>query len=237
MAQVVRKILRAVFRYDPSFCDMYEDAHARAAAEEYLAPIRRHLREQFGDRKLTILDAGCQAGRLLIPLAEEGHSLIGVDTSGFALRRARRHAQEQGLSIRFHQGSIAGIRQWVPPASLDAAICAEVLYLCEDYRELFGLLVESVKPGGLVCVSHRPPAFYIAVALRAGQRELAGEIARRREGPTADSRYHNWQTESELRDWYRDEGLHVVGCYPVDYTTMGPDGRVPQYLLMVAQRP
>ena len=216
---------------------MYEDAHARAAAEEYLGHIRRHLREQFGDRTLDILDAGCQAGRLLIPLAEEGHRLIGVDTSGFALRRARRHAQERGLSVRLHCGDLTSLRRWVRPSSLDAVICAEVLYLCENYRALLRLLAESVKSGGLVGISHRPAAFYVANAQAQGRQDLAADIARRREGPTADSAYHNWQTEPELRDWYRDEGLRVAGCYPVDYTTLGPDGRVPQYLLMMAQKP
>lgn len=237
MAQLLRKLTRAFLNYDPSFCDMYEDAHARAAAEEYLGHIRRHLRERFGKQPLTILDAGCQAGRLLIPLAQEGHQLIGVDTSGFALRRARRHARARHLPVRLHRGSIASIQRWVRPESMDAVLCMEVLYLCEDYRELFHRLVESVKPGGLVGISHRPAAFYVANAMAQGRQDLAADIARRREGPTADSAYHNWQTESELRDWYRDEGLHVVGCYPVDYTTMGPDGRVPQYLLMVAQKP
>jgi len=235
MQKLLRKFRRAFLDSDPSFCDMYEDAHARAAAEEYLGHIRRHLREQFGDRTLDILDAGCQAGRLLIPLAEEGHRLIGVDTSGFALRRARQHARARNLSVQLHRGSIAGIRQWVRPASVDAAVCTEVLYLCKDYRELFRLLVESVRPGGLVGVSHRPAAFYVANALAQGREGLAADIARRREGATAEGAYHNWQTDPELRNWYRDEGLHVAGCYPVDYTTMDPDGRVPQYLLMVAQ--
>jgi len=236
MAQLIRKLKRALLNSDPSFCDMYEDAHARTAAQEYLGYIRRHLHEVFGDRKLDILDAGCQAGRLLIPLAEDGHRLTGIDTSGFALRRARRHAQERGLSVRLYRGDIAQARRWVAPAALDAVICAEVLYLCENYQKLFRLLAESVKPGGLVCVSHRPAAFYVADALAQRRQDLAEDIASRREGPTADSAYHNWQTEEELHRWYRAEGLQVIGCYPLDYTTMGPDGRVPQYLLMIAQK-
>lgn len=240
MAQLLRKLTRAFLNYDPSFCDMYEDAHARAAAEEYLAHIRRHLQEQFGDQKLSILDAGCQAGRLLIPLAEEGHQLIGVDTSGFALRRARRHAQERRLPVRLHRGSIAGIRSWVKSQTLDVVICTEVLYLCEDYRELFRLLVESVKPGGLVCISHRPAAFYVANALAQGRHDLAAAVARSQEGPTADSRYHNWQTEEELRQWYRAEGLRVMGCYSLDHTRTNVPGdsasTVPQYLLVIARK-
>ena len=73
MVRLLRKALRGVLHYDPSYCDMYEDPHARASAVEYLGHIRRHLRERFGTARLQLLDAGCQAGRLLVPLAEDGH--------------------------------------------------------------------------------------------------------------------------------------------------------------------
>lgn len=258
MAQLLRKLRRAVFNYDPSFCDMYQDAHARTAAEEYLSHIRRHLHEQFGDRKLDILDAGCQAGRLLIPLAEEGHHLIGVDTSGFALRRAHQHAKDRHLSVPLYRGNIASLRRWVRPASLDAVLCLEVLYLCEDHRELLRLLADSVKVGGLVCISHRPASFYVADALAQGKRDLAVAIAHSQEGPTLDSRYHNWQTEQELTDLYQSHSLRTLGCYPVDHAivelnlssvtdpdisqlltsahTANSTYRIPAYLLVVAQK-
>lgn len=259
MAQLLRKLRRALFDSDPSFCDMYEDAHARTAAEEYLGHVRRHLREVFGDRKLDILDAGCQAGRLLIPLAEDGHRLIGVDTSGFALRRARRHAQERGLSVRLYRGDIAQVRRWVAPGSVEAVICVEVLYLCENYRGLLRLLAESVKSGGLLFGSHRPQAFYVASALAGGRADLAGELMRRSEGPTLDSAYHNWQTPQQLEKLYASVDLTLLSRSPLDHATfhldlgLASDGRVrglleslphtdstftiPQYWLAVAQKP
>lgn len=240
---LLRKFRRAVLDSDPSFCDMYEDAHARAAAQEYLGYIRQHLREVFGQQKLDILDAGCQAGRLLIPLAEDGHRLVGIDTSGFALRRARRHAQEGRLSVRLHEGNIAQVRRWVKPGSMDAVICAEVLYLCENYQDLLRLLAESVKSGGLLFVSHRPQIFYVANALAAGRADLADELMRRREGPTLDSAYHNWQTPEQLQELYASLALTLVGRYPLDHTTFRLDRNqtsvltIPQYWLAVAQKP
>lgn len=255
---LIRKTLRAAFNYDPSFCDMYEDAHASSAAEEYLSHIRPAIREQFGDRTLTILDAGCQAGRLLIPLAQEGHRLIGVDTSAFALRRTRQHAKTRRLAVRLHRGNIANLRRWVAPRSLDVAICTEVLYLCRDHRDLLRLLAESVKPGGLVCISHRPPVFYVGAALRKGELDAASSVVRRIDGPSPDGAYHNWQTPQQLEGLYREVGLRVLHGSPVDHTAMSLDlsavrdldvtqllapahqgnstYRIPQYFLIIAQR-
>ncbi len=259
MAQLIRKALRAVLNYDPSFCDMYEDAHARAVAAEYLRYITHHFQGCFGNQRLTILDAGCQAGRLLIPLAQEGHRLIGVDTSRFALHRARRHAKEHHLSVQFHRGNINALRRWIPPANLDAVLCVEVLYLCPNYQELLRLLVESVKPGGLLCVSHRPTLYYVTRALVRGHGEQAAELLTRPEGQSPEGHYHNWHTQEQLVVLYRSLSLNVLGCYPIDLTPLQVDRsqvtdpivqrflepswetdstlRVSTYCLVVAQKP
>ncbi len=94
MRMLARRILRAVWDYDPSFYDAYEESLTHPEVNEDLCLIRSALRERFSDRKLTILDAGCETGRTLIPFAQDGHHLIGMDRSGFFLRRARRHAKE-----------------------------------------------------------------------------------------------------------------------------------------------
>jgi 2-polyprenyl-3-methyl-5-hydroxy-6-metoxy-1,4-benzoquinol methylase len=162
-----------------------------------------------------MLDAGCQAGRLLIPLAQDGHRLIGIDASAFALRRARRHAQVAALAVQWHRGDLASLRKWIAPASLDAVICTEVLYLCKDYRRILGLLIDSVKPGGLVCVSHRAAVYYVALTFRHGRPEHAGEFLRRSEGPSTDGDYHNWHTPDQLSRLYRDYGLQMLNAHPI----------------------
>ena len=258
MRQWLRKIRRAILNQDPSFCDMHEDVAARGAADEYLGHIRKCLRERFDGRKhLRILDAGCQAGRLLIPLAEDGHQLIGVDASGFSLRRAAQHVKERGLSVCLHRGNIAQLRQWVSPASLDVVICTEVLYLCRDYESILSLLAQSLKPGGMLCISHRPTAYYATVALEHGADAQAADIARRSDGPSTDGDYHNWQTEPQLRALYERAGCSVLACAPINrqertinFSDVMDDivrrllrpfhenktVRVPSYLLIIAQR-
>ncbi len=259
MARLLRKALRVFLDHDPSFCDMHDDPRAKASARDYLAEIRQHLTQRFGEKRVAILDGGCQAGRLLIPLAEDGHRMIGIDTSAFALRRARRHAKERGLSIQLYRGDLASLRRWIRPASVDAAICAEVLYLCRDHDALLGLLAESVAPGGLLFVSHRPQLYYVTMAVRAGRLDLAEWMLTHAEGPNTEGDYHNWQTPEQLAACYRRHGLRTLACHALDSLVVSFDRaavseacvarflseaqigestiRIPGYLLVAAQRP
>ena len=80
----------------------------------------------------------------------------------------------------------------------------------------------------------------------------------RSEGPSTDGAYHNWQTDAQLLELYRELGADVLGCYPVDVRPLeithdgGHDTavqaqlaalprqgmlvQVPTYTLVVAQR-
>lgn len=53
-----------------------------------------------------VLELGCGSGRLLIPLAEAGHRVTGLDISTPMLDRARRYANEAGVAelVTLHQG-------------------------------------------------------------------------------------------------------------------------------------
>lgn len=215
MTNVMRKMWRALFDYDPLFCDMYQDAAARAAGTEYLHHIRSHIRQRFGLQRVSILDAGCQTGRLSIPLAEDGHRVTGLDKSVFALRRARRHAKARHLSLSLHRSDLANVRQWIRPSSVEVVICTEVLYLCRNYQQLLRQLRDSVKPDGLLFVSHRPTLYYVACALRRAQSERIPWLVTQTEGGSPDGTYHNWQTPEQLTQLYRSLDLRQLGCYPI----------------------
>lgn len=47
-----------------------------------------------------LLELACGSGRLLLPLAKDGHELVGVDTSSPMLDRARERAQATGVASR-----------------------------------------------------------------------------------------------------------------------------------------
>jgi 2-polyprenyl-3-methyl-5-hydroxy-6-metoxy-1,4-benzoquinol methylase len=57
-----------------------------------------------------VLELACGTGRLTLPLAREGHEVVGLDASPRMLAVARRRAQEAGLALSLVQG----LRSWAP---------------------------------------------------------------------------------------------------------------------------
>lgn len=169
-----------------------------------------------GRPRPRLVEAGCQAGRLVVPLAKLGFQVTGIDTSGFALRRANAHARTARVEATFVRGDLLDVLSRDQRAQYDLAVCAEVVYLSPRYREMLHALARAVRPGGLVCVSHRPALYYVIEALRQGDVEAASSVLARSEGPFRDSAYYNWQTEEELRALYASVGLQWQAMYPID---------------------
>ena len=216
MQKTIRKVLRVVADYDPDYYDMFADANEAFFAQLYLDPIVRHAEESGIRPPASLLEAGCQAGRLVVPLAQRGFDVTGIDTSGFALRRAREHAHAAGVKAVFLRGDLRKILREPRARRYDIVVCAEVLYLSPHYREMLRVLAEAVRPGGILCVSHRPRLYYLMEALKQGDIRSAAEVLRRAEGPFRDSAYYNWQTEDNLHELYRSLGLQWVTAYPID---------------------
>jgi len=216
MQKTVRKILRAVADRDPDYHDMYADAGEALFARLYVERISQHA-EAAGIRPpATLLEAGCQAGRLVVPFAKLGFQVTGIDTSGFALRRAKEHMKAAGVEGRLVRGNLIEVLQAHPETRYDVVVCAEVIYLSRDYRTMLQALAGAVRPGGLLCVSHRPRWYYLMEALRVRDVASAAEVMSRGEGPFRDSAYYNWQTPDELRALYASIGLTRIAIHPID---------------------
>jgi SAM-dependent methyltransferase len=215
MQKAVRKLLRTVAHYDPDYYDMYADPNETFFARLYLDRILHQARLAGSKPPATVVEAGCQAGRLAIPLAKMGFRVTGIDTSGFALRRAREHAKAAGVSVDFRKGDLLDVLRR-EGRRYDVVICAEVVYLSPQYRRMLEALAGALTPGGLLCVSHRPKMYYLMEALRRYDIEEAVRVLTTSEGPFGDSAYFNWQTEPELRALYTSLGLQWAGCYPID---------------------
>ena len=266
MQKTMRKLLRAVAGYDPTYYDMYADPNEAFFGRLYLARILHEAAEAEIRSPSSILDAGCQAGRLAIPLAQEGFRVTGIDTSSFALRRATHHAKAASVTLTLEQGDIAEVLQDHPHWQYDLVVCAEVLYQSAGYRDILEALVKAVRPGGLLCVSHRPSVYYLIEALRhrdwATARLVLSAEEGHFEGPFPERGYYNWQTEESLRALYKGLGMQWVALYPIDrYARLsglspsqltseqrdewlqmelqeaGDTGICARYLLVVASRP
>lgn len=219
LRKTAKKLLRVVANHDPEYYDMHDDPDEAWFARLYLERIRRRAEEAGLAPPATVLEAGCQAGRLVVPLARLGFTVTGMDTSGFALRRARAHVKAAGVQARFIQGNLLKILR-DPRHRYDLVVCAEVLYLSPRYREMLVALAAAVKPGGLLCVSHRPKTYYLLESLRHGDVESARRVLTSGEGrfpgPFPERGYYNWQTDEELRALYQHLGLEGVAVYPID---------------------
>ena len=210
-----KKFLRVVANYDPTYYDMYADGNESFFAQLYVAAIADQAARRGLHPPASILEAGCQAGRLVIPFAKMGFSVTGIDTSRFALHRARRHAADTGVSPQFLRGDLRKLLRGRSGA-YDVVICAEVLYLSSQYRQMLQVLAGAVRPGGLLCVSHRPSTYYFLEALRHEDVSSAMSVVGRSEGVWRDGSYYNWQSEDELRALYESMGLEWITLRPID---------------------
>jgi hypothetical protein len=81
---------------------------------------------------------------------------------------------------------------------------------------MLDVLAKAVRPGGLLCVSHRSKLYYLVEALRQYDGDTALSILSRSEGPFRDGAYYNWQTPEELRALYEAMGLQSISLHPID---------------------
>ena len=216
LRRLTKKFLRAVADHDPDYYDMYTDPNEACFAQLYLDSIVRHAAEAKIRPPARVLEAGCQAGRLVVPLATLGFEVTGIDTSLYAIRRAREHVRAAGVHATFIHGNLGAVLRQRNAPTYDIVTCAEVLYLSPQYRSLLQTLARAVRPGGLLCVSHRPKGYYLLEAMRKGDFATATDILQHSEGAFRDSAYYNWQSEEELRHLYASLGLSQIVLEPID---------------------
>jgi SAM-dependent methyltransferase len=105
-----------------------------------------------GDDRLRVLDAGCGDGLLSLAIAKRHPtwSLVGVDLREDLLEGARKRAASRGLSnARFIPGNL---EQSLPERDRDAVTAVECLSEIPDDRQALRMMLEALRPGGLVVV-------------------------------------------------------------------------------------
>ena len=103
--------------------------------------------------KISILDFGCGSGTLSLYLANQGHSVIGIDISSEAIAKAKLSANANGLDklTRFYLLKESTIR--INKIKFDAILCIEVLEHIKRDTALLKRLSSALKKGGTLILS------------------------------------------------------------------------------------
>jgi len=114
-------------------------------------------------RGMHVLDVGCGVGDVSFLLAGivgiEG-SITGVDLDGEAIKVADDRRAAQGLdNVAFHQSDA----RFLGPGQLfDAAVGRFVLMFMEDATAALRLIIERIRPGGIVAFPEVDPQVTVA---------------------------------------------------------------------------
>ena len=95
---------------------------------------------------LRLLDAGCGAGIVSLPLSESGANVTGIDASAQSIAVAQRQAEHRGLTVDFRCTTPAEISE--AKATFDCGICLEVVEHVGDLEAFIDDLCNLIKPGG-----------------------------------------------------------------------------------------
>jgi SAM-dependent methyltransferase len=103
------------------------------------------------------LDAGCGAGRLLIPWLRAGYDVDGIDASADMLARCAELARAEGLEARL---SAQALHELAPIRRYRTIVACGVFGLgstmAED-REALRRMHDALEPGGTLLLDHEPP--------------------------------------------------------------------------------
>lgn len=105
-----------------------------------------------GEIRGTVLDVGCGTGENALLFAARGHDVLGVDTAGAAVERAREKARERGLDAEFR------VHDAYDLASLDRQFDTVVdsglfhVLVRDDPRRYAASLRSAIRQGGRLFV-------------------------------------------------------------------------------------
>ena len=140
----------------PVFHLVYPDWEA--AIQRQASNLDTVIREQWGNASRNLLDAACGVGTQALGLAKLGYSVTASDICESAVERARREAEQRGLSIDFSVADMRDIsRQHLQPFDVVIACDNSVPHLLsdEDILAAFKQFFLCVRPGGGCIVSVR----------------------------------------------------------------------------------
>jgi SAM-dependent methyltransferase len=190
-----------------------------------------------------VLDAGCGAGRLLVPLREAGLDVAGCDASADMVERCRERAPAARLWV-------SALHELSPPRRYASIVCSGVLGLGstrEQDVQAIARLHEALLPGGTLVLDNEETPFEWRVrdwnerptgSISLSSRVDAVDEADRCVHLTIRAEAGDGRREEHtltMRQWYRDELVplfEAAGFATVDVLS----GVVDDTLVYVARR-
>jgi 2-polyprenyl-6-hydroxyphenyl methylase / 3-demethylubiquinone-9 3-methyltransferase len=170
---------------------------------EYLDTVV--VADGFDPAGQTVVDIGCGGGLFTEELARRGMHAIGVDPADASLQAARHHALQSGLDIDYRSG--AGEHLPLEDASVDMAVCVDVLEHVEDIGVVLRETARVLRPGGLYLfdtLNRTPLSWLLGI-------KVAQDWPLTRFQPPHLHDWHHFVTPRELRVAASGAGLVVRG--------------------------
>ena len=183
-------------------------------AEIYLDYLEKYLPEQ----PASFWDAGCGTGRFLIPLADKGYRMTGIDFTKDSILRISKKIQNYQDSPKIIDGDIYSELKKMPDSTFDAIIAIEALYCSKQRKEITEQMYRCLKPGGILLITHKPRFYYMLQSLLKRNFKDCQLISTHSEGyilKGVHKVFYNWQTLQQIGALYQGVGATIEGIVPI----------------------
>jgi 2-polyprenyl-3-methyl-5-hydroxy-6-metoxy-1,4-benzoquinol methylase len=119
----------------------------------FLEPGALEFLDRLGVRAgMRVVDIGCGAGQIAIPMARAGVDVTGVDIATNLIEQARARAADEGLAVRFDEGDA----EMLPydDASFDLVVSLIGAMFAPRPQRVAAELVRVCKPGGRIVMAN-----------------------------------------------------------------------------------
>lgn len=107
----------------------------------------------------TVLDVGCGAGQIAIPMARAGVHVTGIDIATNLVADARARAAEEGLTVQFDEGDAEDLPY--ADASFDTVVSLVGAMFAPRPNLVASELVRVTRPGGRIIMVNWTPGGFI----------------------------------------------------------------------------